>query len=227
MTQKIKLTPLVQKFLDDVTYHVNPDFEIKNKAHPSGLYRLVSALVSLFNKRMDTEYITIINGQCWLPGSYFDESGNLASNLDEMRLVHILAHETLHEHDRKRLGTVPFSLLYLLPQVLAVFGLLSLLAFWDLSWLWCLLFFLFLAPIPAPGRAWIEIRGYKTNMSLQKTSGWIPELLASEIYENYFGSPDYYFMMPFKKWVIGHLVDFSHEQEEPYMSILKWHNDNR
>lgn len=227
MERKIKLTPRVQKFLDDVTYKINPKFEIKNKARPSGLYRLASAVVGIFNRKMDTDYITVINGQCWFPGSYFDENGDLSSSVDEMQVIQILAHETVHEYDRMRLGTLPFTFLYLFPQVLAVLGFFSLLAFWDAAWLWCLLFFVFLAPMPAPGRSWLEVRGYKMDMTLLSEDGWDPAPSAEEIFEDSFAGASYYFMMPFKDWVIDQLMDFSHEREEPYRAILKWHRSHR
>lgn len=221
---EVGLPPLVEAFMNDVVYKISPSFQIRNKAHPKGLYWWASKIVGIFNKEMDTGYVTVINGQCWFPSSYFDEEGNLHSDVQRQRdVIRTLAHEAVHEHDRIRLGSFPFAILYLLPQVLAVFGLLSLLAFWDLSWLWCLLFFLFLAPIPAPGRAWIEARAYRVNVTLARYVGWDPRLVIEGIYNKNFGSAAYFFMMPFKGWVFNQLLSTSHESDQPYKDIFDWY----
>ena len=225
MTQQIKLPGIVQKFMEEVAWKVNPNFQIRNKAKPDGLYSIVSKVVGLFNKTVDTHYITVINGQCWFPAKYFNEAGT--EMLDgTIRTIDILAHEVVHEYDRARLGTVPFTLMYLFPQILAVFSLLSILAFWNTTWLVCLLFALFLAPLPAPGRAWIEIRGYKTIMSLGTLNAWDPALLSYSIIKNNFTSANYYFMMPFFDWTSKRLLDTSHESEEIYKTIISWYKQN-
>jgi hypothetical protein len=221
--EEIGVPPLVETFLEEVTRKVNPKFRIRNKAHPTGAYWLASKVVGLFNKRVDTNYITVINGQCWFPADFFDESGNMTElTAEPWRVIQTLSHETMHEYDRKRLGTVPFTLLYLFPQVLGALGFLSLLAFWNLSWLWCLLFFLFLAPLPAPGRAYLELRGYKVNMMYHLSLGWPPEPTADHYAKKHFVGPAYYFMMPFKGWVTKRLLDRSHEDEQIYQTIREW-----
>lgn len=227
-TQDTVLPPLVESFMQEVVYKISPTLKIRNKAHADGLYWWASKIVGLFNKEMDTRYVTVINGQCWFPANRFDEEGNLHSdNHRQWDVIHTLAHEAIHEHDRVRLGNFPFAMLYLFPQILAVLGFLSLLAFWNLSWLWCLLFFLFLAPIPAPGRAWIEIRAYRVNVTLARYSGWDPRLVIDGIYSRNFGSAAYFFMMPFKGWVFNQLLNVSHESESPYVAIFDWIKTHR
>jgi len=221
----IKLPPLVQKFLEEVTWKVNPDFKIRNKGEPDAFYRIVSRIVSLFNKDMDTGYITVINGTCWFPAAYFSLDGK-EFTCDATHAIEILAHETLHEYDRKRLGTLPFTVAYLFPQILAALSLLSILSLWNSSWLLCLLFLLFLAPIPAPGRAWLEVRGYKVNMSLGRLKGWDPNLLSFRIVRDNFMSGNYYFMMPIFQWTAKQLLDFSHESEDIYSQIIDWYKKN-
>ena len=225
MTQEIKLPSTVQKFMEEVVWKVNPEFQIRNKAKPDGLYSFVSKVVGLFNKQMDTKFITVINGQCWFPASYFAEDGTEMLQ-DSGRIIEILAHETIHEYDRKRLGTVPFTLLYLFPQVLAVLSILSIFAVWNSWWLLSLLFLLCLAPLPTPGRAWIEVRGYKTNVSLGSLNGWDPALLSYGIIKNNFMSANYYFMMPFFDWSSKRLLDRSHESEDIYKTIIDWYKQN-
>jgi hypothetical protein len=226
MTQEsIEMPPLVAKFLSEVVLKINPDFRIRNKAKPVGLYSWVRPIAKIFNKGFDTRYITVINGECWFPASYFDKDGTKFIG-DDRRTVEILAHEAIHEFDRKRLGTIPFTCMYLFPQILAVFSLLSVLAVWNMWWLLCLLFLLFLAPIPAPGRTWIEVRGYKTNMTFSRMSGWDPYLVSFGIIDTNFVGPNYYYMMPFRDWVARRLLDFSHESEPIYASMIAWYRKN-
>ncbi|NDC23033.1 MAG: hypothetical protein EBZ49_02725 [Proteobacteria bacterium] len=223
--EKIKLPDLVQRFLEDITWKVNPHFTVRNKANPDGLYRVIRPFVMLFNKDIDTGYITVINGQCWFPKDYFLSDGSF----DPERaagVIPVLAHETIHEFDRKRLGTLSFTLAYLFPQILASLSLLSVLAAVNPAWLLCLFFLLFLTPIPAPGRAWLEIRGYKTNLSIAKLCGWDTNLYSFKIIQDHFVSPSYYYMMPIRSWVSKHLTNFDHEKEDIYMKIIDWYKKN-
>lgn len=220
MTQQIKLTPKVQTFLEEFTYKINPNFQIKNKANPEGLYALIRPFVMIFNKDLDKRYITVVDGTCWFPESYFNADGSL--NDASKDVVQILAHETLHEYDRIRMGNAKFVAMYLFPQILAAFSLLSIFSFWNAWWLLSMLFLLFLAPLPAPGRALIEIRGYKVNLSFAKIDGWDLNLVANNIVEGQFTGPSYYFMMPFKGWVSSRLLDMSHENEEIYSRMIAW-----
>lgn len=220
MTQQIKLTPKVQSFLEEFTYKINPNFQIKSKANPEGLYSLVRPFALLFNREFETRYITVINGTCWFPASYFDSNGCLDDASHD--IIELLAHETIHEYDRMRLGTARFTAQYMFPQVLALLAAFSLLAFWSSWWLLSLLFLIFLAPLPAPGRALLEIRGYKVNLAFAKIDGWDVRLLANNIVERQFMGPNYYFMMPFKSWVSDRLLDASHENEEIYTRMIMW-----
>lgn len=109
-----------------------------------------------------------------------------------------LAHECQHIMDNKRLGIL-YSVIYLFPQILAVLSLLSTLAIWFSTWhlLW-LLCLLFLTPIPAPGRTWVEKRGYL--MSLVCYSWLYDTTLASNQLSfmlQQFTGPAYYFMRPY------------------------------
>jgi hypothetical protein len=216
----------IQKFLEEITYSVNPKFEIKNKAHPDWVLKIAGMVVGLFNKRFDTDYITVINGKCWFPASNFNEAGDFIA--DEKSTIEILAHETLHEYDRKRLGTFLYTVLYLSPQIFAIFSLLSIFAIWNLWWLLSLLFLVFLAPIPSIGRAYIELRGYRTNMMLARR-GFINidlEYYSNWIAEKQFCGPSYYFMMPFKHLMIKKLQSTEFQKEEIYSKILNWFKIN-
>jgi len=75
-----------------------------------------------------------------------------------------LVHELVHVEQFERLGRVPMSLAYLFPQCLALLSLFSLLAIGGNLWfLLCLLFLLFLAPLPAPWRMVYEVDAYCTG----------------------------------------------------------------
>lgn len=220
----ISFPPLVRRFLSEVTEKVNPSFRIRTKDKPDWIYRIVRAVVGIFNKDLDEHYITVISGTCWVPPSFAVRSAR-----DQ---IETLAHETVHEYDRKRLTTPVFTLLYLFPQILGILALLAILAIWfGPGWLWCLGFILFLAPIPSPGRMWIELRGYQTNMMLAKYVGkWnTPEGLewVAEYYSKQFTGSGYYFMWPFRKHVIKLLVNNTKfEQEGIGKIILDWHRAN-
>ena len=225
MTQDIKLPSIVQKFMEEVAWKVNPNFQIRNKAYPDGLYKIARKIVGLFNKGIDTSYITVINGQCWFPADYFSADGTEFTD-ESSRVIEILAHETVHEHDRMRLGTPLFTLMYLFPQALAVLSCLTVFAVWNSWWLLCLLSLLCLAPLPAPGRAWIEVRGYKMNVSLGSLNGWDPALISYDIVRRNFTSANYYFMMPFFDWTSKRLLERSHESEDIYKTIIEWYKNN-
>ena len=139
----------VQKFIEDIAYPVNPNFKIKNKEHKTGLYAIASFFGKIFNPELDTKYITVSLGECWYPADYFDTSGNLKEDRVN-EVIEILAHEVIHEYDRKRFGTVLYTIAYAFPQILAIFALGAIGAIWNPWWLLCLAFLLFLAPIPAP-----------------------------------------------------------------------------
>lgn len=221
----MKKSPKIEKFLTEVVHSVNPDFEICNKAHPDWLLKIAGSFVKIFNKRFDTDYVTILFGKCWFPSTYFNEEGDFIA--DEKYVLRTLAHETIHEYDRKRLGSFLFTLFYLSPQILAVFSLLAIFAIWSPWWLLCLLFLGFLAPIPSPGRAYLEIRGYQMNVALMRR-------IFNENTEQYidwaadtqFNGPSYYFMFPFKKHVEKKLQETNFEQDEIYRKILNWFRSN-
>lgn len=122
-----------------------------------------------------------------------------------------LQHEAVHLLDMKTFfGLLPkmpewfnsilYSIFYLSPQVFAIF---SLLAFFNLWWLLCLLF---LAPIPSPFRFICEVRAYRRNVELGTTRSYL---------HKYFMNSSYYFMFPFRK-----VVDKSLRVPSPYKQIM-------
>lgn len=109
----------------------------------------------------------------------------------------VLQHEWVHLKDTKTFfGKMPwmptlvnkllFAFLYGFPQWLGLLGFLG-----FVHWGFFFAFLLF-APLPAPFRAWIELRAYRRSVELGDT--------AERIAHNFTG-PGYYFMWPFRKMV--------------------------
>ena len=221
--KKGPMQPLSSKFLSEVTKTISPEFKIREKSNPNIFMKIISFFVSLFNKRFNTGYITVIGGTMWVPEGYMTRAPDIS-------VVELLAHETMHELDRKKLGTFLFSFLYLTPQVLAIFSLLALLAIWFSNyWLLCLLFLLFLAPIPSPARMQFEVRGYRTNVFFMRHVDGISEEHLTKNIEyivQQFTGPYYYFMWPFKKHLINKLRDRSCETEPYFILLRTWLQEN-
>lgn len=79
-----------------------------------------------------------------------------------------LAHEYVHIQDNKKHKL--FKLSYLMPQLLAVFSLLSLGAFLDLRFLFALGFLVFALKLPSPRMRW-ELRGYTMSLAVRYWRG--------------------------------------------------------
>jgi len=157
-----------------------PNFQIVSKKE-STLIKMLSFLL-FFNKQFMTRYVTTIYPRVYVPSIPW----HISSNSE----IEILAHEYVHLADRKRLGLF-FNFIYLSPQILSV---LSLGAFWNL---WFLLFLLFLLPIPSPGRAWAEFRGYRMSMAVMYwTTG---QKININFLLDQFTKSGYYWMWPFRK----------------------------
>ena len=161
-----------------------PGFKIVRKSK-SDLMGFLSMLL-FFNRHFLTKYVTTIYPRVYVPDSWGRSKRGHQVELS------VLAHEYVHLYDRKRLGWL-FNILYLSPQIFAL-GTLG--AFWNVWWLLCLFFLL---PLPSPGRAWLEFRGYRMNLAIfywtnKRECGinWIVKE---------FTSSNYYFMMPFGKYI--------------------------
>lgn len=106
----------------------------------------------------------------------------------------VIAHEGVHARDDLRLG-VKFKIAYLFPQCLAPLAALAALAFVSPWFLLALVFLLALAPWPAPGRVWAELRGYLMSGCMDALSG--TDILAPSYIDwmvEHFCSGQYYFM---------------------------------
>ena len=173
---------LFNKLVEHVKREV-PDFEIRSKKE-SRLMKLLS-MVLFFNKDFSTRYVTTIYPHVYVPSLPWKPNRPTSR-------ISVLAHEFVHLYDRKRLGWI-FNFLYLSPQI---FALLSLGAFWNLWWLMALLFLL---PLPSPGRAWLEFRGYRMTAAIH---WWLTGQRVNTVWlrEQFVGS-GYYWMFPFKNFI--------------------------
>lgn len=176
-----------------------PGFQIKYK-NESTLMKIIGAIL-FFNPSFMTGYVTTLGKTVYFP------TRNGLENMQSLHSLGTLAHEYRHSYDNKK-WSIAFPLIYLFPQILAVFSLLAVLAIWFSPWwLLALLALLFLAPVPSPGRKLIEFNGY--TMSLFMANEFLKESgveeddrrarllsLAARYDENFTGAA-YYYMWPF------------------------------
>lgn len=163
-----------------------PDLQIKYKDQ-STFMKILGTLL-FFNPGFKTSFITTIGNTIYWPSEDYVKNNPKA-------VPEVFIHECTHIYDEKRVGSVPFTLGYLFPQLL-VLPVLFLLFF--LSWKIVLpLALLCMAPWPSPFRALFERRAYFTSMLVgYKLNNWDPELTAPHYAQN-FKDGSYYFMMPF------------------------------
>lgn len=172
-----------------------PGFTVKFK-NESLLMKIIGKLM-FFNPKFMTSFITTIGKTVYFPNQeVLDHGGNNS--------LMVLAHEFRHSTDADKMGRIVFSLLYLLPQLLAPFMLLLLPFCWPLA---LALFVLFLCPLPAPWRKSFELRGYLMSLfmanELLKEANLNQDIRTKalfnlvELTNTYFTSFDYYKMWPF------------------------------
>ncbi len=116
----------------------------------------------------------------------------LTSTDEEKRhFIAVILHEYIHMRRRQKWGFV-YNLIYLSPQI---FALLGVLAFISSYFLFALLF---LAPIPSPGRAFIEFEGYCTTAAVYQ---WMGIVVPMSYLIGGFTNFAYYLMWPFKRFL--------------------------
>ncbi len=178
--------PTLRKMLDLCVAEI-PNFDIRFK-NESMLMRLLGFIL-VFNKTFLTRYITTIG-----PVVYFPSKAGFLAN--QHGYVGVLAHELVHMQERKRTGDILYTVRYLFPQILAALSLLTVLA-WVSPWFWaCLLFLVFLAPLPSPGRRAIELNGYTMSLAVHFWQGGPIDQTEIDWYAAQFTGPSYYFMWP-------------------------------
>lgn len=178
-------------FVNELKKH-NPKLNVKFK-NESILMKLLGKLL-FFNKSFMKTFTTTIGNTIYFPSKEYVSNLSLGS-------IIVMAHEYRHTQDNKKLGFL-YNLIYLFPQILVMFSLLTFVVGW-----WALLLLIFILPIPAYGRMKLELNGYTMTLfafnEYYKTSNFSLEhrtslLLnkANEINKHFTGA-SYYFMWPF------------------------------
>lgn len=208
----------VQTFIDTLSKQY-ANVEIKPKSS-SKLMKAIGWLfgVTKISPEFMTRYITIIGSTIYFPD-------NMLANPDGESMLRTVAHETVHANDAKRFSAPLFSFLYLFPQSLGLLALLSLLAFWKAGFIWCLLFLLCLAPLPAPFRYWFELRAYRMNILFCRKEDKLTDEQMIPIYEwieKQMTTSLYYWTWPFPNTIRKHLKDESWMETGIYKNVNKW-----
>lgn len=200
-----------------------PNFQVKAKEN-SKLMVFLSWLL-FFNKSFLSSFVTTIGQTVYFPQKRLQKK-------NRFDLI-TLAHEYIHARDGSKLGNFLFGFLYLFPVSLAPFMLLLTMVSWPLG---LFLFAFFLTPLPAPGRMYLERRGYLVSLLIYNetlkekhlTAPLRKELLLEQAqkYERHFIGPTYYFMWPWgsKKFFqekIDKIVTGEILQEEAWVEIVE------
>lgn len=206
----------IQLYLDEVGAKYAEKIEIRPKDE-SKLLKVLRPILELFNKSFWTKYVTTIGTTIWIPDGWLTK-GDMKSRLQTV------AHEVMHVRQSKKVTGPVYKFLYLFPQSLAVFSLLSLLAIGlGLNWLWCLLFLLCLAPLPAPFRYMYELEAYRVLLIFYKhawrISPEITQMGKDGIIKN-LAKSDYYFTWPFPKMIQRDLDKQDKLEKEQYTEII-------
>lgn len=197
-------------------YSKNIKFRPKSE---SKLLKIVSPLATVFNKNFTNGYITTIGDTIWYPDGWLER-------IDVKNLLQVIAHECIHIKQKSEQTQLVHNFLYLFPQSVAIFSLLSLLAIpFGSAWLWCLLFLLCLAPLPAPFRYMKELEAYRVKFLFIKhvhnNEQFLLEFAKEVIIEN-MSKSNYYFTWPFTKCIIKDLNDETKLNKEQYKEIVKF-----
>lgn len=165
----------------------------------SWLMRLIGKIL-FFNKGFMTQYMTTIHEKVYFSREDYE---------NDYCVWLVSPHEMTHLDDSRRFTYLLYDAIYLFPQCLAILAPLAFGAFWNLNFLWFLFSLLFLLPIPAPGRKYIEQRGFTMSMAVSQWSREAkdapkmtepPEYIIRNL-----TSSNYYYCWPFRKWVVTDL----------------------
>jgi hypothetical protein len=152
------------------------------------------ARLLFFNKNFLEGYITTIGKTIYWPNMEKTFGDNPRGDFSTM------FHEGQHEDDRSRLPVL-YELAYISPQILTLLAFLFILGFWfGWGWFVAILAVGLLAPIPSPGRMFIETRGYGCNhaFAIWYHGRVTPAHLEASVKE-FTSVATYYGMWPFKQ----------------------------
>lgn len=196
MSKKFSLPDFVDSFSNGMydsdqfdkfvrSYHLlknrYPEFEIIHKE--SSRFMVFLSYLLFFNRGFMSDYITTIGYKVYVPTDRINPS-----------LWVTLLHEG--QHMRQNSSSFVFPFLYLFPQVLAILSFLSLVALFGSGlWLLNLLWLLCLLPIPSYFRMIYESEAYLINILSGRASSF-------DLIDHFIG-PDYYFMWPFRRYLVN------------------------
>jgi hypothetical protein len=175
-----------------------PGFQIKFK-NESPFMKFLGKIM-FFNKSFMTNYVTTIGKTI-----YFTDRKEFEKNRGSY--FKTLCHEYVHVMDYVQ-RPICFILGYIFPQFLSIFSLGAILAVINPWFLLFLLALLFAAPIPSPGRAETEFRGYGMSCKVRIWGGEIIDAGLLNRYADAFTTSAYYFMWPFRKNVDERLREY-------------------
>lgn len=184
----------VDKALELIRKYV-PETKVSFKSD-SKLHKAIDKLLKLLG---NSRYLS----ECWTTLHTWMARPVITQETTYLGEWQIMLHEGRHALDSKKLGAVPFGIVYLCPQFLSILGFLVmplvLLGIVSTAWWWVALFLVCLAPVPAVGRAIIELRAYKVSLL---TAYWANDLPYPKEYieaiAETLAGPVYYWMWPFK-----------------------------
>lgn len=199
---------LVETYIIEVggEYSKTKKIKVRPKSE-SKILKIITPLIEVFNSNFSNKFLVTIGNTIWVPDGWFDVTPE--HHYFKSR-IQIIAHECLHIKQASKQGKIVHSLLYMFPQILALFSLLSLLAIpFSASWLWCLFFLLMLAPLPAPFRYKKELEAYRMLLVFLKDVYKLDEDKDREIFEMN------------KKGIVEHLSGVNYYLCWPFPSSIK------
>lgn len=204
-------------FVKEVVHQFDPSFKIKKKSQ-SWFFRFFKPVIKLINPTFFESFIFTAFGTMWVMDDFYNRK-HLYGNVTEY-VLRSCAHEGRHAYDAKRLFFGIFEFLYTFPQNLFLPFLLM--AFMC-SWWFMIPAILFLVPLPAPGRYYLEMKAYVMSKIWNKYVYKIDEDASDEhVVKSLSGYQTYYGTWPFKSWIYKDLnkqVDLN----DPYNAeVVKW-----
>lgn len=168
---------------------------VKIKYKNESIWMKLLGLIVFFNRDFMKTYTSTFFMTVWFPSKNY-------VNQNIWRAGKILAHELVHLCDEKE-HSILFKLLYLWPQFIAMFSIVSIMAIWFSKFFLCgLVFLVFLAPFKSFPRAQLELRAYAMTMAINAWKhGYILDKTKEDIASQFVG-PGYYYMWPNKTEVM-------------------------
>jgi hypothetical protein len=203
--QKLDLSiDLIKKYV--------PKIKVTLKSQ-SKLHQLIDRLLKVLG---NTKYLS----ECWTTLHTWIARPTMCDDSPYQNEWEVILHEGQHAIDSSKVGAIPFAFIYLFPQLLGIATILYAVALVPLliygASLWFLLGLIgliFLLPLPAIGRTYLELRAYTVSMGVAYWAGTLDdETFWIDSVASIFAGPIYYKMWPFprviKWWFTNKLEGF-------------------